>query len=187
MRRLVIIAALVAALSSQGQTTYKYIYREANGGYCWTFGVLGGTVGQYDGMTRGAMGLNITAFGVYADWLFSLNSVDKYSTHSYTSPSCGAWHVGFQIPITMQWRVIPVVGHFSAGWTVTDGSHWWVDDGGVHNLQTDGEGTIKGFDYGIIAVYHIPDRSGFPIEFNFNLGLTRHCLYGGVSMNVNID
>lgn len=186
MRKIVIIVSLLLPFLATAQTTYMDAFNEANGKFRWHFGMVGGTIGLQDGETMGCIGLNATIRGVYANFLFWGNGGgDKYSTHTFTSKTCYAYHFGYQVPLTMRWRVIPIAGYFRIGYDVTDGSHYHIDDSGLHNLTYEGDDIIKGFDYGAVVVYHIPSYTGSAIEFNFNLGITRHTLFAGVSMNIN--
>lgn len=185
MRRIIAIVALCAAFAAQGQTTYKETFKEANAPRHWSMGLVGGVMGHFDRATRGAMGATLIIGGVYADYVgWGSGLANDVRVGSWTSPTCDAFHFGYQVPLNKHWRVIPMAGYFRVGYTNTDGHHYTVTSSGVSNVESRTD-VANGFDYGVAAVYHIPMPAEFPIAFNLQLTVTRHALYAGFSLNAN--
>ena len=140
----------------------------------WSIGIIGGGLGIFDGSARGVFGLNLTVKGFYIDLM------GKGSTHKsdvrvdkWTESSGTVFHAGYQLPITKGFRLIPVIGYYTLGNTMTDGYDWKVTSGGISN-KTSTSVDSKGLDYGGLMVINSK-------HVNFYIAGTRYTLYGGVA------
>ncbi len=81
-------------------------------------------------------------------------------------------HVGYQIPITKSFRIIPVAGMAGAGEIVTDGSDWNISQDGTINNKMTRDMTYK-FDYGAHLVYNYR-------KLIINLATSRYTVFAGI-------
>lgn len=172
MKYLLVLVSFIYTMNASAQIFSKEAFETANGK--WAIGFIGGALGVFDDKARGAFGLNITIKGVYADFLWKGSShksdvkVDKWKESSGT-----AVHIGYQLPITKGFRLIPVVGYYTLGSVTTDGYDWKVTNNGISN-KTSNSIDFKGFDYGGVMVFNTK-------HVNFYAAGTRHTLYGGIA------
>lgn len=149
-----------------------------------SFGIIGARLESFD---YGAIGFNVTAFGVYADFMGWPRKhendvrVDKWKDHSVW-----AAHIGYQIPFHYyngsSIRLIPMAGYSSIKEGITDGGDWDVNQGGIHNSfrVTEQKG---GFDYGAALVFQNTDKKIG--AYTFSLGATKHAVWLGLGWEFN--
>lgn len=165
----------LSVLTSQAQIFSKDAFEEANKGK-WAIGILGGAIGLFDeDATVGAMGFNFMGYGFYVDligWPSGHENDTKVDT--WRNKTSFGVHAGYQLPVTKSFRVIPVVGYYRSGETVTDGSRWTSTSSGIRNSSYN-EDAAKGFDYGAVLVYNYK-------MLNVYGACTRGAVYGGVGI-----
>lgn len=173
MCKLLLAFLLFMPLAANARAFSQEAFQAANGS--WSVGILGGGLGLFDDEARGVFGLNLTIKGFYVDFMGKGSShkndvrVDKWKESSGT-----VFHTGYQIPVTANFRIIPVVGYYTLGTVSTDGYDWKVTSSGISN-KTSTSIDSKGVDYGGVLV--INSR-----RVNFYAGCTRYTLYGGVAL-----
>lgn len=157
MKRILLLLALFPILSyaqnSQSdsikkESKYKTIFKEVN--KKTALGLGGGVAGLTTNYFTGAFSFNFTIMGYHFDFCGMGSGedhkhdvrVDKWSNDYYTS-----FHFGYQIPITRNFRFIPLVGFWVAGVETTDGGDWTVSGGQIQN-KTSSSRDAAGFDYG---------------------------------------
>lgn len=172
MKKTIVLGLLLMPLMAKAQIFSKEAFEYAN--QKWAIGAMGGGLGVFDDKAIGVFGLNLTVKGVYADFL------GKWSSHKsdvrvgkWKESSGTAFHLGYQLPVTKTFRVIPVVGYYTLGNTTTDGYDWTVTSTGISNKTSTSVDT-KGIDYGGVLVLNSK-------HVNFYAACTRHALYGGVA------
>ena len=134
----------LSVISAQAQIFSKDAFQEANKNR-WSVGILGGAIGLFDeDATVGAIGLNFMGYGFY------------------------------QLPVTKSFRIIPIVGYYRSGETVTDGSRWSSTSTGIRNSSYN-EDAARGFDYGAVLVYNYKMLNVFG-------ACTRGAVYGGIGI-----
>ena len=159
-------------MNVSAQIFSKEAFKTANGK--WAIGIVGGGMGIFDDKARVVFGLNLTIKGVYLDIMGKGSSpksevrVDKWSESSGT-----VFHVGYQLPVTKGFRLIPIVGYYTLGKVTTDGYDWKATSSGISN-KTSNSIDSKGLDYGGVLVFNIK-------HINFYAAGTRQTLYGGVA------
>lgn len=158
MRKILLIFFILAPLFSHAQNNeldslesknkYKNIFKEVN--RKWALGIGGGVAGISTDYITGAMSFNITIKGFHADACIMPGEdhehdvrVDKWTSDYYTS-----WHLGYQVPISRNIRIIPLVGFWTAGKSATDGADWTISGGQIVN-KTSKSSDASGFDYGV--------------------------------------
>ena len=172
MKKVLAFGLLLMPLIAKSQVFSKEAFEYAN--QTWSIGIMGGGIGIFDDKTRGGFGLNLTIKGIYLDFLGKGSShksdtkVDKWKESSGT-----VFHVGYQLPVTKSFRVIPVIGYYTLGSTTTDGYDWKVTSSGISN-KTSTSIDSRGVDYGGILVLNSR-------HVNFYGACTTHALYGGVA------
>lgn len=147
---LLIIVLSSVVWSSQAQ---KATISEVNNRH-YEIGVQLGSVGIGRDLTLFGFGINATIWGVYIDFL--LNGAEHHS-----SKKVGHWndnqgvvlHIGYQLPITKHFRIIPMIGYGEVNEGVTDGYNYNIDENGVHNSYK-ATWRDKGVDVGASAVFH---------------------------------
>ena len=167
-----VFGLLLVPLMAKSQIFSKEAFEYAN--QKWAIGAMGGGLGIFDDKTRGVFGLNLTIKGVYVDFL------GKWSSHksdvrvdTWKESSGTVFHLGYQLPVTKTFRVIPVIGYYTLGSTTTDGHDWTATSSGISNKTSTSVDT-KGVDYGGVLVFNLK-------HVNFYGACTRHVLYGGVA------
>ena len=156
---------------NQTKKTFEYANKTID------LGLLGGVIGAQDGYSYGAMGFNMTIYGVYADMLFWPKAhEDDVRIEKWHDKSCIAGHVGYQIPITKAFRIIPVIGYAKVEEGETDGSNWRVGSNGIKNKFT-AEKSVSGFDYGGVIVYSFG-------KCNLYASVTRRTIFGGIGLSM---
>ncbi len=143
----------------------------------WNIGMMGGYVGYGKDISNGAIGVNLTIKGFYADimgWPSSHENdmgIDKWS-----DKTSFAFHVGYQIPIVKKIRFIPIIGYAKVAYGTTDGSDYTISSSGVHNKFFEKE-SISGLDFGGMAVINMK-------KINVNLAFTKYAIFGGVALEI---
>lgn len=140
-------------------------------------GVIGGAIGLYDNLTYGGLGLNMTIYNVYADFmLWPRNHKGDTGIDKWNDKRSLSIHGGYQIPIGNTFRVIPIVGYSEVKRGITDGSHWSSSNDGINNSFKE-TAKVSGFDYGAVLRFNIKDK------FTIDVAGTRYALYGGIGLN----
>lgn len=127
---------------------YKTIFKEVN--RKTALGIGGGVAGLTTDYFTGAFSFNMTLKGYHVDVCVMGSGddhkhdvrVDKWSSDYYYS-----MHLGYQIPVTRNFRFIPLVGFWVTGKSTTDGADWTVSGGQIVN-KTSSTHDAAGFDYG---------------------------------------
>lgn len=172
MKKLILLLFLCLPMLSEAKIFSKDAFQTANGK--WSIGILGGGLGIFEGKGRGVFGMNLTIKGIYGDFLGKGSShksdieVKKWSESSGT-----VFHVGYQFPVTKTLRIIPIVGYYTLGRTITDGYNWSVSKTGISN-KTSTSVDSKGVDYGGVLVLNTK-------HVNFYGACSKHTLYGGIA------
>lgn len=148
-----------------------------------SFSVFGAGI---DGFNYGAIGINATIYGVYADFMGwptkhgSDTGIDVWKDHSQL-----AFHVGYQIPFHKfqdgNIRLIPVIGWVRIREGYVDGSQWHVGSSGIVNSFHVTE-TKGGFDYGGVLVF----RSQGKNVPTLSVGATRYTVWLGFGFDFNL-
>lgn len=139
-------------------------------------GLLGGALGIYDDLSTPGIGFNVTAYGVYFDFLgwprTHANSTDvKKHDNEKTSYSV---HAGYQFPLATWLSVIPIVGYTGIKNGTTDGSNWTINGGNISNAYYVKDEN-NGFDYGGLLCFNIN-------KVRLYAAGTRFGLYGGIGL-----
>ena len=179
MKIFVLITTLLISINCFAQNQYsnnsKTAFEYAN--KTIDLGILGGVVGAQDGYSYGAMGFNMTIYGVYADVLFwPKEHENDVRVQKWQDKSCIAGHFGYQIPITKAFRIIPVIGYAKVEEGETDGRDWTVGSNGIKN-KFNAEKKVSGFDYGGVLVYSIG-------KCNLYASMTRRTIFGGIGLSM---
>lgn len=174
MKKLLLLLALFPVLAfsqeiqenvSEERGDYKSMFKEVNSK--WALGFGGGVGGMTTDFLTGALSVNITIKGFHADYCGISSGedhrhdvrVDKWKSDYYLS-----WHFGYQIPVSRNFRIIPLVGFWVVGTETTDGSDWTVSGGQINN-----------------KVSNSPDTSGFDYGAQFNFKAKKMLLYANVT------
>lgn len=172
MKKVLLVALFaIIALSGHAGLPFGEVNKRFN------ISVIGGYVGYHDPIHYGAVGASFTIFGFYIDAMGfpplhgSDTRVDKWEDSR--SFLC---HVGYQIPISKAFRIIPIIGYSNISTGVTDGWDWSAGNSGVHN-KYEADHSISRFDYGGVIVFKYKKAV-------FNIGATRSCLYGGIGIEI---
>ena len=166
-----LLLLLFASISVGAQIFSKKAFIAANGK--WSIGIGGGITDDEDGERNGAVAGNLIIKGFYIDALgYGWGNDHKHDVEvkKWSGKVNIAWHIGYQIPIIKEFRVIPIVGTHRISRSVTDGSDWTVKDSKIINASYETSRQTK-FDYGGVAVINIK-------RINIYVGYTRACLYG---------
>lgn len=148
MKKLLVLAFLfVIVFSAKGQSRIAEVN---NNKYAIGFNL--GAIGIGKSQTLFGFGFSGTIWGVYIDFLLHPNEhgtstkVDKWNDEQGI-----ATHIGYQIPISKHFRIIPMIGYGEVNKGVTDGSDYSISGGSVHNNYhaTSRDG---GFDFGTALV-----------------------------------
>lgn len=173
MRYIVLVfISFIYATTLPAQIFSKEAFHAANGK--WAIGIVGGGLGIFEDKARGVFGLNLTIKGVYVDFMGKGSShksdvkVDKWKESSGT-----VFHVGYQLPVTKGFRLIPLIGYYTLGSVTTDGYDWKATSSGISN-KTSNSIDSKGLDYGGSLVFNTK-------HVNFYAAGTKHTLYGGIA------
>ena len=149
-------------------------FREVN--KKWNIGIMGGYAGYGKNISSGAIGLNLTIKGFYADFIgWPGNHSKDMGVDSWSDKTCIAAHFGYQIPIVKSLRFIPIIGYAKVASGTTDGSHYNISSSGtVHNSFSEDK-RISGLDFGGVAVINWK-------MININLAVTRYAIFGGIGI-----
>lgn len=148
-------------------------------------GLIGGTLDNFE---YGAIGINASFYGFYADFMgwprkhYSDLRIDKWEDSKVF-----AWHAGYQIPIHYydkgSIRLIPLLGYAKIELGITDGSDWTSGDSGIINSFTVTD-VKKGFDYGAAFAFQNYDRKfGY---YNFYIAYTRYTAWLGFGIEFSL-
>ena len=92
-------------ISAQGIFPFKEINSK------WNVGMMGGFVGYGRDISYGAVGINLTVKGFYADFMgLPPSRENDMGIKRWSDKSSLLVHVGYQIPITKSIRLVPVIG-----------------------------------------------------------------------------
>lgn len=179
MRKTFLLFAIMATMTCwsqyRSQLSAKNAFEYAN--KTIDIGILGGVIGVQDNYSYGAMGLNMTIYGVYADFMgwpkAHSNDVRVEKWHDKYSVAC---HFGYQIPLSKSFRIIPVIGYAKVEEGTTDGWDWKVGSNGIIN-KFHAENRVDGFDYGGVLVIN----SG---KWNIYASATRRIIFGGIGLSL---
>lgn len=150
-----------------------------------SIGLIGGVM---DNFSFGAMGLNASFYGFYADFMgWPRKHYDDIRIDRWEDSKVFAWHAGYQIPFHCydkgSIRLIPLFGYAKIEHGITDGSDWTVGDSGIiNNFET--TEVKKGFDYGTAIAFQNYDRKiGY---FNFYVAYTRYTAWIGFGIDFSL-
>ncbi len=144
----------------------------------FSIGLLGGSVGYGEDISSPAIGMSLSVWGVHFDlmgWPRAHGS--DTGVKKWEDDRCVSTHLGYQIPVTKVFRVVPMVGYTKAETGTTDGKKWTYNSQSGINNSFRVDDSSGGFDYGAMLVFSIP--VGSKVRININLAGTRHALYGG--------
>lgn len=174
MRKILASIFLTIGIAVQAQVFTKEAFDYANKSF--SIGLIGGVVGAQDDMAYGALGVNITAYGLYADFMgWPKSHANDVEVEKWHDKSSMAAHVGYQLPVTKSFRIIPVVGYAKVEEGATDGSNWKVGSSGIVN-DFEAEHKKDGVDYGAVLVLNIG-------KINLYAAGTRRTFFGGLGFN----
>jgi hypothetical protein len=127
--------------------------------------------GDVETISRGAAGFYITVWGVYGDFMGWNLSPESSGSGQWREPSCYSFHFGYQFPIGWGWRITPMLGYASLGYTYVDGedADYYYDE---YYDNTSYSSVVSGLDYGV----RFSRSYG---HFVFNVTCTRHILSAG--------
>jgi hypothetical protein len=165
----------LSVISAQAQIFSKDAFQEANKNR-WSVGILGGAIGLFDeDATVGAIGLNFMGYGFYVDFIgWPSGHENDTRVDTWRDKTSFGVHAGYQLPVTKSFRIIPIVGYYRSGETVTDGSRWSSTSTGIRNSSYN-EDAARGFDYGAVLVYNYKMLNVFG-------ACTRGAVYGGIGI-----
>ncbi|MDO4722410.1 hypothetical protein [Porphyromonas circumdentaria] len=148
----------------------------------WGFDCKLGVLGVWDFMPRFSPGFSFIYRGFYGDFLISAPShMRDARIGKWQDKRSISFHLGYQIPFTEAFRIVPVLGHTFVATGITDGYDWIAGSGGIENKFSPTK-TVGGLDYGAVFVYNFMwramDMDLLPI--NLSLTVTRYGLYGGI-------
>lgn len=174
MKKVFVFILIFIAAAVDAQILSKDAFKTANGK--WSIGILGGVLGIYDNCSRGVAGINLTIKGVYVDFM----GMGGGSTHEHDvevkiwkEKSVSCVHLGYQLPFTKGFRLIPIIGYYSSGHVTTNGWDWTIRGGQIQN-KTSRSIDSSGFDYGGVLVFNIK-------HINIYAATSRYMLYGGLA------
>lgn len=146
-KTLVLIVFFITGLSVMAQSRIAEVNNNK-----YAIGIQFGEVGIGKSQTLFGGGINAIIWGVYVDFLLHPNA-------HHSSTEVGTWHdkqgiathIGYQIPFSKTFRIIPMIGYGEVNEGITDGSDYSIDGSGVHNKYhaTSRDG---GFDFGAAFV-----------------------------------
>lgn len=186
-RFLLSIALLTAITSCIAQDTDKPVFFPKLFGLnkSCSVGLIGATM---DNFSYGAMGINATFYGFYADFMFwptkhgNSLPLDKWEDHRQM-----AFHAGYQIPFHYydggSIRLIPLLGYAKIEEGITDGSNYYLGDGGIVNSFT-ATNKKSGLDYGAALAFSNADKKIG--RYNFYLGYTRYTAWIGLAVEFDL-
>ena len=150
-----------------------------------SIGIIGATM---DNFNYGALGINATFYGFYADFMFwpekhgNSLPLDKWEDHRQM-----AFHAGYQIPFHYydggSIRLIPLIGYAKIEEGVTDGSNWYVGTNSVVNKFT-ATNEKSGLDYG--AALSFSNKDNKIGRYNFYLAYTRYTAWIGFGVEFDL-
>ena len=119
----------------QSQVKSSSTFEYANKSF--DMGIIGGVIGVQDDYSYGALGFNMTLYGIYADFMgWPKAHEDDVRVDKWHDKSSIAYHVGYQIPLMKYLRIIPIVGYAKVEEGTTNGWDWTVGYGGIVNKFT---------------------------------------------------
>lgn len=148
-------------------------------------GIIGATM---DNFSYGALGINATFYGFYADFMMwpekhgNSIEIDRWEDHRQM-----AYHVGYQIPFHQYQdgsiRLIPLIGYAKIEEGITDGSKWYVGNGGIVNSFTP-TNEKSGMDYGAALAFNnkLNSRAGYSMY----LAYTRYTAWIGFAVEFDL-
>ena len=131
-------------------------------------------------MEYGAVGVNATVFGVYADFIYwPPQHANDLGVDQWEDSRVRGYHIGYQIPIYSDprdprgsVRIVPMIGKMYVEYGITDGSHYTIGDNAVLYNSFHKTREIGGLDWGAALVISKPIKNA--LWWNLNVTFTEH-------------
>lgn len=181
MKRTLLILTLLLPLSLHAQEStggYKELFKSTNRGLALAMN-LGG-IADINSHYELGVGASLCMYGVFFDFLLSGPSYgSSKSVGEWTDSMLYSLHGGYQVPITRQFIITPLLGLAVYSEGKTNGYHYTVTSTGDISNTYMASSVYKRFDYGACLTFIIPNSS-----FKIDLSATRYTFSVGVGFRM---